>query len=256
MGTCHVDRRLPCPSETYLKTITVSAIHPGAGFLPEGIGLYLSDVYIAPPLSLQPYDWHRALWQLFPDRPDESRRFLFRVEQELTGGGVLLVMQSAIKPIAESGHCRCLSIVPQPTTLRVGEKYGFRLRANPVQRKKDPAGSKILRKGQEYDRSIRVPVKGKDNQRQWLTSKLKRMGAELLSVQSYYEAPLSFTKYREQRRGKVQPVLFEGMLLVEDADLLTTAVMHGIGPAKSFGMGLLTLQPEGLNTALYKGKVA
>jgi CRISPR system Cascade subunit CasE len=51
-----------------------------------------------------------------------------------------------------------------------------------------------------------------------------------------------------KRRGSpaavvIQVVTYEGRIVVADADLLRHALLSGIGPAKAYGCGLMTLAP-------------
>lgn len=44
-------------------------------------------------------------------------------------------------------------------------------------------------------------------------------------------------------RVTIWPVLFDGILAVEDPDLLRHAIITGIGPARAYGNGLLSIAP-------------
>jgi len=54
---------------------------------------------------------------------------------------------------------------------------------------------------------------------------------------------LNFRKPKENRSGKIQPVVFDGVLTVDDADVFLALIRKGIGPAKSFGCGMMSLAP-------------
>jgi CRISPR-associated endonuclease/helicase Cas3 len=53
--------------------------------------------------------------------------------------------------------------------------------------------------------------------------------------------PLRFKKSKEDRVGKIQPVSFHGVLKIIDADAMVELVKTGVGPAKAFGCGLVSL---------------
>jgi len=53
--------------------------------------------------------------------------------------------------------------------------------------------------------------------------------------------PLRFYKTKEERAGKIQPVSYKGVLNVRDAEGVVMLIRKGIGPAKAFGCGLLSL---------------
>ncbi|WP_431066567.1 type I-E CRISPR-associated protein Cas6/Cse3/CasE [Methylotuvimicrobium sp.] len=46
---------------------------------------------------------------------------------------------------------------------------------------------------------------------------------------------------KEHHSVKVHTVLFDGILSITDADIFQTQVVRGIGPAKAFGCGLLSV---------------
>jgi CRISPR system Cascade subunit CasE len=50
---------------------------------------------------------------------------------------------------------------------------------------------------------------------------------------------------RDQDRGGivVEPVRYDGHLIITDPDAFTTAILNGIGRAKAYGCGLLSLAP-------------
>ncbi|MGY0216640.1 type I-E CRISPR-associated protein Cas6/Cse3/CasE [Endozoicomonadaceae bacterium StTr2] len=203
--------------------------------------MYLAKVHIAPEKSRNAYELHRALWQLFPDRPNDDRSFLFRVENQSRLSGAQVLLQSQLEPATSAEHVRCLATKTIDYRFQHNQQLRFRLRCNPVKAVKDERKGTITRNGKTYTRSVRVPLINEEDQQQWLEKKLQQAGARLLAVTIVQEAPLYFRKVREQRSGKVQPVLFEGILQVDDPVSFQQAVVDGIGPAKSFGMGLLSL---------------
>lgn len=119
-----------------------------------------------------------------------------------------------------------------------GDRYGFRLTANPT---------RSTRVHPER-RSQRVGHVTADQQLQWLLERSDRLGMGLIegdepTVRLVGREVLSF------RRGgstvTVSTATFEGRLVVEDASRLREAIQQGIGPAKAYGCGLLTLAPIG-----------
>ena len=53
--------------------------------------------------------------------------------------------------------------------------------------------------------------------------------------------PLYFKKSNANMAGKIQPVSFQGILQVTKPTSLKKMIVNGIGPAKAFGCGLLSL---------------
>lgn len=62
---------------------------------------------------------------------------------------------------------------------------------------------------------------------------------ETLIVQP--EPVLHFRKGKESRSGKIQTVMFDGVQLVTDAVVFNNEIAQGIGPAKAFSCGPLSL---------------
>jgi len=65
--------------------------------------------------------------------------------------------------------------------------------------------------------------------------------AELETLIAEKRLPLHFRKAKEKRVGKIQPVNFEGILSVKSPSAFVDLITIGIGPAKAFGCGLLSL---------------
>jgi CRISPR system Cascade subunit CasE len=85
-----------------------------------------------------------------------------------------------------------------------------------------------------------VPLIRTDQQEAWLRRKLEG-AAKVRAVDIAARQPLYFR--RQGDVGKIVPVRFEGILSVDDPQRLLELVRHGIGPAKAFGCGLLSLAP-------------
>ncbi len=202
--------------------------------------MYLSKVQLSWEQARNPYEQHRALWQLFPNSPDAQRSFLYRVEQTVKGQGAGLLMQSLHSPV-ETGVVNLVAIRDFNPFLYQGQTLRFRLRANPVKTIKDPRKGERIKNGKTYTRTVRVPLIKEEQQAAWLTKKLDGAAAlKALTIQQ--ELPLNFRKKSEKRSGKIQPILFDGILTVEDPEALLTLIKYGIGPAKSFGCGMLSLR--------------
>lgn len=195
--------------------------------------MYLSKVHLDWGSTRNPYDWHRALWQLFPGRPGEQRAFLFRVEQFQSGHGALVLLQSPTPPAQMKGAVRLLAEPRQfdHSALQQGMCLRFRLTANVI---------KTIRDAKNPERPVRVPLIKVDEQLDWLARKVAH-AAELHAVMAAPNPPLFFR--RQGRAGKLVTVTFNGLLTIRDQDAFGEAMESGIGAAKSFGCGLLSLAP-------------
>jgi len=183
-----------------------------------------------------PYEIHRALWKLFPEDVEAKRDFLFRVGQ-VDRNCAEVLMQSIREPQISSSAARILACREYPLSLQPGQRLRFMLVANPVKMINDEGG----RKNAEGDlKKCRVPLVRDEDQRAWIERKFQDAASlDTLVIDPVF--PLRFRKGKEDRAGKIQPVNFQGVLSVKEADALLELVGTGIGPAKAFGCGLLSL---------------
>lgn len=191
--------------------------------------IYLSCLYLANSrVSVQwadnPYRIHQRLTMACERDP----RLLFRLEDH--AGTRRLIVQTLQPPNwpAAFDSFRVLAATPQTKalelTLQQGQCCRFLLRANPV----------VKRAGK------RLGLLHEPEQRAWLERKLEQAGARPVS---FMVAPLGFQRSHqsETQHQKHLAVNYEGILSVDNPDALIKAVEAGIGPAKGFGFGLLSL---------------
>ncbi len=199
--------------------------------------MYLSKIAIPWAKSQNPYNWHDCLWQLFPHNPDAKRDFLFRVEHSAVGHGAQILMQSQREPNPVAVDAKLLAKRDYPLVLMSGQALRFILVANPVKTFKDQERKRLNKKGEI--RSCRVPLLKEEQQREWLERKL--LGAATLeTITVRQNLPLYFRK-KEKPPGKIVPVTFEGVLIVDEPVQIKALIVNGIGPARAFGCGLLSV---------------
>jgi CRISPR system Cascade subunit CasE len=203
--------------------------------------MYLSKVFIDFRKPKNIYQLHQDLWSLFPGQDDKPRSFLFRVEQQRAGDGASILMQSEMAPCAGNEHIKLLGTRDYPLTVLKNQRLRFLLVANPVKTIKDQQERKN-KKG--VIKSNRVPLIKEEDRQNWLERKLQSW-AQLDSLLIRPCQPLYFYKKDEQNSkghgGKIVPIAFEGILTVQEPDDFIAQVKQGIGPAKAFGCGLLSL---------------
>ena len=203
--------------------------------------MYLSKVRLNWAQASNPYEQHRALWQLFPERPQDQRDFLFRVENYIKRQEATVIMQSQQQPQTTNiDGVELLAVRSLNLSLYEGQQLRFRLRANPIKTIKDPSKGEQIKNGKNYIRTVRVPLIHEEQQQAWLARKLEGV-ALVQELVMQKELPLNFRKQKEQRSGKIQPILFDGILEVQQPNELLKLIHIGIGPAKAFGCGLLSL---------------
>lgn len=186
---------------------------------------------------VDPYQLHRKIWQLFPDKADDERSFLFRVESIGQKCEQHILLQSISQPQAVSEELILLK-GPKEVNLDIksGNSYRFMLCANPTKKINDKDGKT------ENQGKIRVPLIHDEEIVAWLKRQLAG-SAEVDSVELVQKSVLHFYKNKsgDKHIGKIQTVTFLGILTAEEPELLLSKMTKGIGPAKSFGCGLLTL---------------
>ena len=202
--------------------------------------MYLSKVHVSWKQSENAYELHQALWRLFPNRNDKKRDFLFRVENIEKGVGAKVLMQSARKPQLSEDSPVILDWREYIASFSQGQRLRFHLRGNPIKTIKDSSKGTVEKKGKFFTRTVRVPLLHEEEQQAWLERKLHEFAQlDMLIIQP--EPALYFRKIKERRSGKIQPVLFDGILTIKESELFLEELQKGIGPAKAFGCGLLSL---------------
>lgn len=225
------------------------------------MSLYLSQLKLDP-RSRQvqaelrdPYQMHRTLSKAFGSTREEweAARVLFRSDE--VGGEHRLLVQSRTRPdwsrlTVSDGY---LAAEPETKELnlsfRQGQLLRFRLRANPTKKVTAPS------RAREEPHKMRVGLFGDEKQLAWLVRKGEENGFALMELgvdkdgRPIYDCRISGRGNADSRRPgfassiRHYGVDFEGTLRVTDREEFLNAVGSGIGSAKGFGFGLLSLAP-------------
>jgi CRISPR system Cascade subunit CasE len=217
---------------------------------------------------------HRTIMSAFPralegEGPREHLGVLYRIEESRRTGYTSIIVQSKVKPDwsrLEAGYLletddgaenpACRSIDELLGQIRQGMVLRFRLMANPTRKictKSGPDGRR--RHGK------RVDLRDERLQTEWLRRKGLQGGFELLSVTTMPGvADVRTTLERKvtglrvladnektpsvPRKLTFQGVTFDGLLKVVDVDKFREALEGGVGPAKAYGFGLLSVVPH------------
>lgn len=222
--------------------------------------MYLSRIQLNPQrrdarrLLGSPQRLHAAVLASYPDPPTGDQggdaRVLWRLDTEPDGRVLLYVVspdrpdfahlaEQAGWPSTERGTSKDYG--PLLDRLANGQRWAFRLTANPT--------SYLAAK--DGGRAKRVAHVSVMHQEKWLTERAEPAGFRIATV-PVGETPapaLTVTRRSVQqfdRRGSAKPVTlavaqFDGLLEIVDADALRHVLVTGIGPAKAYGCGLLTL---------------
>ena len=209
-----------------------------------------------------PYDMHKTLLSRGFDglTKEQIGRVLFRVDTDYRSKLSVLLVQSETRPdwsklpegyLASQADSKTFD--PQ---FHIGQKLRFRLRANPTKRvaaKNERLGSVMLGK--------RVGLTTETEQIKWLLHKAEGgftlPGGWVPAKHPETEEPILLPNFRVDvvpegriRNGKVGhregafiAIRFEGVLNVADPVAFRTILENGIGTAKGYGFGLLSVAP-------------
>lgn len=215
-----------------------------------------------------PSKMHGAIEAAFPPSLDGGAFAQERVDEKRNDGRVLW----RVDPIAGEGRKALLYVVSpgrpdfthlceqtgwpvegawetrdyEPLLGRVekGQQWQFRLKANPVR--------KVIRdKGVKSGKDVIGTVQGHvtaEQQAQWLFERAAQNGFSVCRDKN--GCPQLRVSQREKHsfshagsKATLATAVFDGVLEVEDAELFCRALRYGIGRAKAFGCGLLTVSP-------------
>ncbi len=202
---------------------------------------------------------HRTIMRVFPDHlgadPRKRVGVLHRVDEDRRRGEVVLFLQSAEKPdfshlplgyfasiandldralAGQSDNPQVRSVAREREGIVVNDRFVFRLQANTTRKiltKSLPDGTKQNGK--------RVPLRGDQERLKWLSRRAAQGGFRVETVRTS-EVHLVGERTKSARRS-FDGVVFDGVLSVTDTVIFRHTLETGIGPAKAFGFGLLSL---------------
>ncbi|MCX5398424.1 type I-E CRISPR-associated protein Cas6/Cse3/CasE [Streptomyces sp. NBC_00102] len=221
-------------------------------------------------LLASPQRLHAAVMASFPEAPPpagQGPRVLWRVDHN-SNAEVLLFLTSPTRPdlthlveqagwpAAEEPGWRTFDYATFLGGIGAGSTWAFRLTANPVH--------SIRRKeGEETKRTAHITQR---HQLSWLLQRQEPNGFEIMEkpegnrVQGFGDAHqvtvhgfrgLAFTKGTADegaQRGApvtISTVTYEGRLRVTKPEIFVNTLTSGLGKAKAYGCGLMTLAPVG-----------
>lgn len=201
-----------------------------------------------------PYQFHSTVCRAFcePDRKCADGEILWRLEPETDPTGCpRILVQSRTMPdwtgigvhgwLANADPAIDLKKGLKLDSLKVGQRFRFRLRANPCVTRNDK----------------RLGLLRLEEQEKWIERKGGRHGFSLPQLASFdlSTSPQERIDVRisqeQMLRGKqhtgngirVYSVLYDGVLAVTEPDKFKDALQNGIGHGKVMGLGLLSVAP-------------
>lgn len=199
------------------------------------------------------HDLHRTVMAGFPQSDSDiparqAHGVLWRLDEDRTG--FVLYVQGHVQPdwsrLPAGYLCRApatRSLQPVLDQLQPGRKLAFRLVANPTRDAVvGPDGTHVGRR--------RTAHRDPDQQLDWLVRKGARHGfvvpAGKCGSADAVPSPRPRTIGRAKRGAApitIDPVRYDGHLIVTDTAAFVDALRTGVGRAKAYGCGLLSLAP-------------
>lgn len=238
--------------------------------------MYLSRIWLNPlrsqsrRLLANPQAMHAAVLGGMPQQP-VTDRVLWRVDADEPTRPTLLVLsrqqpswehvvEQMSWPNADPMENELVMVRPyEPllSSLREGQEYAFRLTANPTRATKTmeyPSKAQQAKSSVAAGRSFRLGHRTVEQQIDWLMSRSSGWGFEIPSgsvsdsvgervpnLRVTARSRASFSRRRGDPPVSLQVVTYEGLLKVIDVAALTRSMTDGLGRAKAYGCGLLTL---------------
>lgn len=213
-------------------------------------------------LLASPYRLHAAVEHAFPPvagREGDEGRILWRLDVPSTGpGSAWLYVVSPAKPdfthlveqagwpAAYAGAWETKDYTPLLERIAAGQRWQFRLKANPAR--------KVARdQGRMPDDRVVGTVRGHVTVAQqvtWLLDRAEAHGFAVCEGEGSVPAVSVSQRHKEEflrgeRRVTIATAVFDGLLEVRDPAMFRRALCWGIGRAKGFGCGLMTVAPPG-----------
>lgn len=221
------------------------------------------------------YHVHQRLSMAFPTSMPraENGRFLFRIDSSVEDDSprAIILVQSDLLPDWDYAfhNARILLAAPPESkecnpTFLAGEEFRFRIRASLSKKSCEHRREKADRTdiyGRSKSQGKRVALTWEKDQgpdaavQEWFASKGERCG---FSLSGFHILHLGWVVgYRPKRKTrcgeskdedsgrqmKFRSALLEGTLAVTDAPAFAQAIASGVGSAKAFGFGLLSIAP-------------
>lgn len=199
---------------------------------------------------LDPYGQHQAVWQLFDLPPDAARTgtaFLFRNEWQDDLPVFFILSRNTPQDRAGLWNIQSRPYTPQ---LEAGDRLHFKLRVNPVVTRHGKrhdvvmdAKQRLRWKGLGFEDRPPLNKLAYEAGTAWLTGRAEKHGLAVTPANLLVDG---YRTHAVHHRGRIpirfSTLDFSGVLTVADPGKFLSTLYSGIGPAKSFGCGLLLIK--------------
>ena len=175
----------------------------------------------------------------------------------------MILAQSAIRPDWDYAFHNAGYLLAAPPELKsfeprfsAGQRLRFLLVANPTKKigtiskaeRQSSTKEELIKKKGRHGRRVPVPA---DQLLDWLAEWRVRpdespgfsINKDSTTLQAGY---IYVNKERDGKGQRLRSVRYDGVLEVTDPDKFRNTLLHGIGPGKAFGFGLLSVAPLSL----------
>jgi CRISPR system Cascade subunit CasE len=199
------------------------------------------------------YFLHQQIWGLVSRNEQQKRDFLYRVEYDACKN-VQAILLLANHKVESTKTMTVYVSPPYNPQIGAGEYFHFKLRANPVVKRREngklkeyglilDAKHQLKKQELHYNDDYSLDELIQEKGMAWLEKKALQHG---FAVKNWDVAIGNDGEYKVNANEK-QPFIirtldFEGRLEVTDAEKFKAALLCGIGSAKAFGCGLLMIR--------------
>ena len=199
------------------------------------------------------YLLHQRIWALASRDKNQKRDFLYRVEYDAYQN-IKHIYLLAPNQISSQKNIRIAVSPRYQPQLETGEFLYFKLRANPIIKRKENGKAKeyglimdtkyqFKKNGQNYREQFFLDELIHDVGMKWLIRKGEQHG---FSVKQFEVGIDNDREYSVKPPGKqaftLRTLDFEGNLKIVDADQFKNALFNGIGSAKALGCGMMMIK--------------
>lgn len=201
-----------------------------------------------------PYEVHAMVWRIFSDGSKKNRDFIYRMDLQERSPQIYAI--STAEPVDLDGIWEIEQKEYRPS-LRREQRLEFTLRANPIRTRRDDKGNQhrhdVVMDAKALLELSGCPPEARPTeavlvQREgvaWLASRADKLGfsidGELIRADGYRQH--RFRKWNGGAKVTISTIDFSGFLTVTDPERFEETLYSGVGPAKSFGCGLILVRP-------------